>query len=154
MIGALFLSQICIAVFFPNRSPLLRSNVLSYVSQQISDLLTQAGSFIPKFTLPSFTVTTPEENSTTASSSSLGNMFTSGENTVASGVRQQLGTQKLTPSSPGIYVTSNNTSCLTVLNQKEASWVEYNVSVSGKPVKIRVPSGQAPPSSEVLSQIY
>lgn len=156
MIGALFLSYVFIAVFFPSQNPVIRSNLASYISETTGSLVSQVGNTIPKFTLPSFNLFTqvaPEQNATSVTPVSSGNTINPEQSAIAAGIRQQLSTQKLVPSLPGIYTTGNATSYLTVLKQNEASWGEINLNVKGKTVTVRVPQGQTPPSAQMLEQM-
>ena len=152
MIGGLILSHICLAVFFPMKSPTLRANIPAYITEKSGVFLASAGNLIPKFSFPFSTQTRLEENSTTytpeptQTSGTPEVVFTSGQSQTAAGIRQSLGTQKLTQSLPGVYVTQNATSCLTVLKQSEVAWLEQSIKIKGETVKIRVPAGQpAPP---------
>lgn len=158
MIGALLLSFVLITVFFPTKSPDIRPNLTAYISEATGNIVSNAGSLVPRFALPSFDLFTriaPEQNSTSVSTAALPTSgdITPEQSAIAAGVRQQLATQKLALSSPGIYTTSNEFSRLTVLKQNEVSWSQVSLSVKGKTVIIRVPPGQTPPTVDLLEKI-
>lgn len=53
----------------------------------------------------------------------------------------------------GIYAKSDANLSYVLIKEGEVEWAEYAFKINGKTVKVKVPKGEQPPTSEMVGQI-